>query len=134
MANAFTRGSAPGRARDESERPNSFEKGHQKMGGRKKGTPNALSPEYRNAVLEAAYRVGIDGNGLEGIVGHCRWIAVFYPEVYMLALIRLLELEYSNGADAARSLPTVDEVNERLRKTIGLWGSGTASSSRVSPS
>ena len=57
MTNAFTRGSAPGRARDDWERPGSFKKGHQKKGGRKKGTPNALSPEYRNAVLEAAPNV-----------------------------------------------------------------------------
>ena len=89
---------------------------------RQKGTPNALSPEYRNAVLEAAYRVGIDGNGLGGIVGYCMWIAACYPQVYILALIRLLELENSHVADTPRPSPTVDGINERLRSAIGLCG------------
>ena len=127
MTNAFTRGSSPGRAREEWERTGSFQKGHKKVGGRQKGTPNALSPEYRNAVLEAAYRVGIDGNGLGGIVGYCMWIAACYPQVYILALIRLLELENSHVADTSRPSPTVDGINERLRSAIGL----TANNGRV---
>ena len=98
-----------------------------------KGTPNALSPEYGNAVLEAAYRVGIDGNGSGGIVGYCMWIAACYPQVYIVALIRLLELENSDVADTPRPSTTVDEINERLRSTIGLTGSGTANNGRVAP-
>jgi hypothetical protein len=127
MTNAFARGSAPGRARDASERSGSFKKGHKKLGGRQKGTPNALSPEYRKSVLEAAYRVGMDGNGSGGIVGYCMWIATCYPQVYLLLFARLLELENSDVAGMERPSPTVDDINERLRKSIGLPGSAKAS-------
>ena len=71
----------------------------------------------------------MDGEGSGGIVGYFRWIAAFYPRVYILAFIRLLELENSDGAGTDRALPTVDEVNERLRKSIGLAGLGKASNS-----
>lgn len=128
MANAFTRGSAPGRAREASERSGSFKKSHKKVGGRRKGTPNRISPEYRTAVLEAAYRTGCDGNGEGGIVGYFMWIAAAYPMAYVTALIRLLELENSYGADPDRPSSTVDEINERLRKRIGLTNSETARS------
>jgi hypothetical protein len=129
MASAFTRGSAPGRARDASERSGSFNKGHKKVGGRQKGTPNLLSPEYRDAVLEAAYRVGFDGNGQGGIVGYCMWIAAAYLKAYIIALIRLLELEYSYAAAPDRPSSTADEIIERLRKhQIGLTDSETAGS------
>jgi hypothetical protein len=48
MTNPFNRGTAAsGRARDASERPGSFKPGHAKVGGRKKGTPNALSVDYK---------------------------------------------------------------------------------------
>jgi hypothetical protein len=72
MTDAFTRGTAPGRARDASQRPGSFKPGHAKVGGRKKGTPNALSVDYKNAVLAAAYFVGRDGKGADGLVGYSR--------------------------------------------------------------
>ena len=38
MTNPFNRGSAPGRARDALQRSGSFEPGHKKRGGRKKGS------------------------------------------------------------------------------------------------
>jgi hypothetical protein len=56
------------------------------------------------------------------------WIAAAYPKAYAIALIRLLELEYSYGAEPDRPSSTVDEINERLRKEIGLTNSDTARS------
>jgi hypothetical protein len=61
------------------------------------------------------------------------WIAACYPQVYILALIRLWELQNSDVADTRRPSTTVDEINERLRSTIGLTGSGTANNGRVTP-
>jgi hypothetical protein len=40
MRNPFNRGNSPGRARDAWLRPGTFEPGHAKLGGRKKGTRN----------------------------------------------------------------------------------------------
>jgi hypothetical protein len=90
-----------------------------------------MSRDDRNAILEAAYRVGIDGNGVGGIVGYFMWIAACYPQIYVLALIRLLELENSFSASTDRQAPSVREINHRLRQLIGLTGSKTASNQRL---
>jgi hypothetical protein len=53
--NPFTRGTSPGRARPPHR--GSFKMGHEKRGGRKKGTPNAISARARKAIWAAAKRV-----------------------------------------------------------------------------
>ena len=58
MTNPFNRGSAPDRARDPWQNPATFEPGHAKLGGRKKGTRNVITPEHKMALLEAVHRVG----------------------------------------------------------------------------
>jgi hypothetical protein len=54
-ANPFTRGTCPGRAR--APHRGSFKMGHEKRGGRKKGTPDAISPRARKAIAAAARRI-----------------------------------------------------------------------------
>lgn len=54
-ANPFTRGTSPGRARPHHRA--SFLRGHAKVGGRQKGTPNAISPSARKAITAAAKRL-----------------------------------------------------------------------------
>jgi hypothetical protein len=54
-ANPFTRGTCPGRARPSHR--GSFAMGHAKCGGRKKGTPNAISTRVRKAIARAAKRI-----------------------------------------------------------------------------
>ena len=55
MTNPRKRGSAPDRAQPAYLRPGTFEEGHKKQGGRKRGTPNAFPSDYKKAILEAAY-------------------------------------------------------------------------------
>jgi len=50
-ANPFTRGTCPGRARPIHRA--GFKMGHAKLGGRQKGTPNAISPRARKAIAAA---------------------------------------------------------------------------------
>ena len=83
MTNPRKRGSAPDRARDAHLRPGSFKKGHRKLGGRKRGTPNAFSPDYKQAILEAAHRVGHDGNGEDGAVGYFSWVGERDPDFFI---------------------------------------------------
>jgi len=59
-ANPFTRGTCPGRARPPHRA--SFEMGHAKGGGRKKCTPNAISPRTRKAIAAAAKRIARGSN------------------------------------------------------------------------
>jgi hypothetical protein len=54
-ANPYSRGTSPGRARPHHR--GSFLRGHAKVGGRQKGTPNAISPSARKAITAAAKRL-----------------------------------------------------------------------------
>ena len=94
MTSAFGRGSAPDRARSADDRAGSFKKGHKKIGGRKKGTPNRVSPSLKRVILEAADRVGRDGTGKDGVRGYFTWVAAQHPRVFTLELLsRCLEIE-----------------------------------------
>jgi hypothetical protein len=104
MTNPFNRGSAPDRARDPWQNPATFEPGHAKLGGRKKGTRNVITPEHKMALLEAVHRVGYDGNGKDGAFGYFRWVATrdltfFYVNIWM----RLLDLEVYEAAIRAQA-------------------------------
>src|SRR5690349_780383 len=68
-ANPLTRGTSPGRARPPHR--GSFARGHAKHGGRKKGTPNAVSSRVRTAIAAAAKQV-ITGSTLR--YQHWEWV------------------------------------------------------------
>lgn len=118
MQDPLRRGSAPDRARPAHRR--SFKKSHKKRGGRKRGTPNLISADHKKALLEAAYRVGYDGNGKNGCGGYCVWVGetdptFFYTEMW----IRLLLIEHIEGY---RPPPerTEAEKDRASRDLIGL--------------
>ena len=113
MADRLKRGSAPGRARSEDQRPGSFKKGHKKRGGRQRGTPNKFSAEYKKHILEAANRVGMDANGTLGIVGYFRWIARRHPRILgglLGSVMELQELEIGQPQQPRRTVEQLDEV------------------------
>ena len=120
MTNAFNRGSAPERARDEKLRPGSFKPGHEKKGGRKRGKPNAISSDYRMAILEAAYRIGFDGNGKDGITGYFMWFGRYHPKDFYIELYcRLLELEAQENYSVWSAEPiSTGGLNKRTREWI----------------
>jgi hypothetical protein len=73
-ANPFIRGTSPGRAR--TPHRGSFQRGHAKHGGRKKGTPNAISPRVRKAIAAAAKRVP---RGTRVNRNHWQWVGEKNP-------------------------------------------------------
>ncbi len=96
------RGSSPGRARDAYQRSGDFQAGHQKRGGRQKGTPNFFSADLKKALCEAADRIGYDGNGKDGRKGYFVWVAMHHPGVFAIEfLVRLLLWEDEPSAMAA---------------------------------
>jgi len=103
------------RARSANQRPGSFKPGHKKLGGRKRGTPNVISADYRKALFEAACRVGQDGNGKGGIVGYFRWVAVRHPRAYAIALLANLPVSV-----VAEGGPTPAENERAVREFIGF--------------
>jgi hypothetical protein len=86
MTNRLTRGSAPGRDRDALQRPGSFEKGHKKLGGRKRGTPNVMTREYKEAVIQVANQLG----GKDGLLGYLKLVALNDPKTFVKLLCALL--------------------------------------------
>jgi hypothetical protein len=121
VTNPFKRGSAPGRERADDLRPGTFKSGHPKRGGRKRGTPNALFADYKRAIVEAAYRIGYDGNRKDGIVGYFRWIASRHPEVFGgVLLTNILALEFAEDSLSERIYPTSEGLNEQARDFIRL--------------
>ena len=121
MSNPFNRASAPGRARDAWTRPGSFKSGHAKLGGRKKGTPNLISIDYKKALAEAAYRVGNDGNGKDGVLGYLTWVGTRYRTFFYVDLYtRLLALEQYEPPILAEPRRTKKELNQWVRHFIGL--------------
>jgi len=118
------RGIAPGRERDANSRRGSFKRHHPKRGGRRKGTANAFSRDYRQAIIEAAYRIGHDGNGKNGLVGYLMWVAVFHPRAFSLLLGQVVPLEAldRNRLQPADPPPTVDQVDERVRAFLEIEG------------
>ncbi len=121
MTNPFMRGSAPGRARAAWQRPGSFQVGHRKLGGRKRGTPNKATKEYREALIEAANQIGSDGKGKEGLHGYLTVIAMYHPEVFVRMLGgAMIRSGGTSGPDEPEPEPkrfrTVEEAKAELRK------------------
>jgi hypothetical protein len=115
MSNPFSRGSAPGRARDADQRRGSFKPGHEKVGGRKKGTPNRISADFKTALLAVADRIGMDGKGKDGMVGYFGYIAERYPAAYCKLVSRFIDFE---EVYPERSSPTADQLNSDLREDM----------------
>ena len=57
------------------QRPGTFKKGHKKLGGRKKGTPNRVNQDLVDRIVNAAGQVGSDGKGKDGVDGWLQTLA-----------------------------------------------------------
>lgn len=67
-----------------------------KTGGRKKGTPNKVSGQLKDAILEAAQKAG----GKDGIIGYLSVQATANPGPFMALLGKVLPLQVT-GEDGA---------------------------------
>lgn len=117
MTNPLKRGSAPDRARPDDVRPGSFKSGHEKRGGRERerGTPNLISVDYKKALFEAAYRVGYDGNGEDGVVGYLRWVAIGHAAIFPAVLSNIMPLQVAESNLPEKPRWTMEEINQRVR-------------------
>jgi hypothetical protein len=128
MRNPLDRGNSPGRAREAYQRPGSFKLGHKKLGGRKKGTPNAISADLKKALLQAAHRVGSDGNGKDGLGGYIAWLRTRDPDfVYVFLVGRILDYEEYLNTIEGNSPPATNELDEGVQGSID----GTKSAGRT---
>ena len=84
-----------------------FKKGHKKLGGRKKGTPNRINRNLIEVMLKAAGQVGSDGKGKDGIGGYFRRLAG-KKEGYFVSLLR---------PAVQKQLPATELENEVIYST-----------------
>lgn len=73
--------------------------GGKKTGGRKKGTPNKNTSDLKNAILEAAEKVGLDGQGTDGLTGYCSRLALKEPKAFATLLGKVMPLQIANADD-----------------------------------
>jgi hypothetical protein len=116
MPNPLNRGTTPARARDASQRPGTFQKGHRKFGGRKKGTPNVVTKDLKIAIIEAAERLGSDGKGKDGLVGYLMALAAVDPRTFGALLRALLPLQIAPKYDDPITFRSPEELREKLIK------------------
>jgi hypothetical protein len=114
MSNPLNRGTTPARARDASQRPATFQNGHRKFGGRKKGTPNVVTKDLKIATIEAATRIGSDGNGKDGLVGYLMWLAAVDTRTFGGLLRALLPLQPPAEPNVTIKFRSADELREKL--------------------
>ena len=98
-----------------------FQKGHQKMGGRKRGTPNHTTKFAREAIIEGLATIGEDGNGLNGLTGFVvraaradikygvQMLGMVTPK-QVDAVINHDPIEYKTVEDIDRGLPPMREI------------------------
>ncbi|MFY9768607.1 MAG: hypothetical protein WBG18_12215 [Xanthobacteraceae bacterium] len=70
-----------------TQQPGTFKKGHKKLGGRQKGTPNRFNRDLLQAIVQAADQVGSDGKGKGGVDGYLQMLAG-KKEGYFVGLFR----------------------------------------------
>lgn len=61
--------------------------------GRKKGVPNKLTSNLKEAILAAAQDVGQDGKGKDGLQGYLRHVAAVDVKAYSTLLGKVLPMQ-----------------------------------------
>jgi hypothetical protein len=85
----LTRGSAPTKSHKNAPGRHRFSHDNQppkSKRGRPKGSPNKLSRDLREDIMEATERVGRDGEGEGGVVGYLMWLARKEPKSHAMLL------------------------------------------------
>jgi hypothetical protein len=97
-----------------------FQKGHAKMGGRKKGSQNRVTRDVKEAILEAGERIGSDGKGKDGLVGAVMGVYRRKPEAWMAALAKLIPNNHRvTKTETMIAYQTLEQLQEEMRQ-VGL--------------
>ena len=111
------RGGAVHDTQGEVTRNPGFQKGHAKVGGRKKGGQNKITRDVKEALLEAGEQYGSDGNGTEGIVGCFKMIIQKKPEAWLAAVAKSIPNEHKvRRSNNDLSYQTLEEIEAEMRE------------------
>ena len=80
-----------------------------KTGGRIAGTPNKLSRDLKQAILEAAEKAG-EAHGSEGTVSYLQWAAKEHPGPFMSLLGKVLPMQIAGTDDEGNPTRFVIDV------------------------
>ena len=85
--------------------------------GRRKGSTDKITRDLKEGIIEGAVQAGFDGEGLGGLVGYCKWLAMFHPKAYAHLLVKLLP--YNLHATASgQSISTMNIVSVESGKFL----------------
>jgi hypothetical protein len=119
LARRLVRGSQPAQARAAG--GGRFEKKHRKTGGRRKGVQNHLTRDVKEAIVNAAIRVGADGAGKDGLEGYLMMLARKHPKSYAVLLRGVMPLQVNTSINTLINVQykSLAEATEEARK-LGL--------------
>lgn len=79
--------------------------------GRPKGVPNKTTALLKDAIISAAELQGQDGNGKDGLVGYCQFLAKEEPRAFASLMGRVLPMQVEGtGANGEIVFQTVYEA------------------------
>jgi hypothetical protein len=120
IAKRLTSGSQPGRGQI-ANGGGLYRKGHKKIGGRKKGVQNTLTRELKEAIINAAIRLGADGNGKDGLEGYLMMLGREEKRTFGMLLRAVLPMQVNASVTTTVNVKykTLEEASEEARK-LGL--------------
>lgn len=103
---------------EEERQPHRFKKGHDKQGGREKGTKNKTTVLLKEALIMAAECEGLDRHGKDGLVGFLRMMSRREPAVFGRLLEKLLpyQLTGKDGTPMQIIHSTKEQLLERMKE------------------
>ena len=104
------------RERGRTVRPGRFEKGHPKVGGRKKGTPNAVTRDARQAILDGLSECG----GPEGLKGFVKKVA--RENISTAAMLLRAVLPIDTKINVTKEVSVIYPSFEDLQREAELLG------------
>ena len=109
-----------------------FRSGHQKLGGRKRGTSNKSTPFDQRAVLKAAHLVGFDLNGKDGLVGYFKWVALSHPRAFLMMAPGIMDIQERARSSVAQPPWTMNDSSRTSKSILALTVSMTTKT-RLAP-
>lgn len=99
-------------------RPRRSDRQGQRYGGRKPGTPNNLTQELRDAVIEAAERVGSDLRGRDGLVGYLMRVGKTDTKAFgaLLRAVLPLNVNLESESQDEKTFSTLEECEAHFRQ------------------
>ncbi len=93
-----------------------FEKGHPKRAGRKKGVPNRLTREIKEAIVGACEQHGRDGKGAGGLEGYLGLLAREERKSMAMLLRAVMPLQVNATVQPIKTYKSSDEIKAALKE------------------